>query len=289
MRFRMTPALLPVVLAFAPSLSAQDLSRKVDPWVLEKTSGGSAEFLVMLREQGDLRGARALASKGERGAFVMDTLRSVAERSQRPLLDLLSERGVPHRAYWVANMIWVRGDRPLVEELAAREDVFHVYANPRVRFEGPVSSSPSGAVPSAPAAIEWGVNKVRAPQVWALGFKGQGIVVGGQDTGYDWDHPALKNKYRGWDGAEADHDYNWHDSIHSGGGVCGADSDEPCDDDSHGTHTMGTMVGDDGGSNQIGVAPDAKWIGCRNMDQGAGTPQTYSECFQCFIAPTNLQ
>ena len=35
---------------------------------------------------------------------------------------------------------------------------------------------------------------------------------------------------------------------------------------------MGTMVGDDGAGNQIGVAPGAKWIGCRNMDGGVGTP-----------------
>jgi len=51
---------------------------------------------------------------------------------------------------------------------------------------------------------------------------------------------------------------------------------------------MGTMVGDDCGSNQTGMAPDARWIGCRNMDQGNGTPATYSECFEWFIAPTDL-
>jgi hypothetical protein len=114
------------------------------------------------------------------------------------------------------------------------------------------------------------------------------VVVGGQDTGYQWDHPALKNQYRGWSGSSANHNYNWHDAIHSGGGSCGANSPYPCDDYGHGTHTMGTMVGDDGGSNQIGVAPSARWIGCRNMDQGNGTPATYSECFQWFIAPTDL-
>jgi len=117
---------------------------------------------------------------------------------------------------------------------------------------------------------------------------GQGVVVAGQDTGYQWNHPALKNHYRGWNGVSANHNYNWHDSIHSGGGVCGPDSPQPCDDTNHGTHTMGTMVGDDGGSNQIGMAPGAKWMGCRNMDQGVGTPATYSECFEWFIAPTDL-
>src|SRR4029450_3369830 len=38
-----------------------------------------------------------------------------------------------------------------------------------------------------------------------------------------------------------------------------------------------------------GVAPGAKWIGCRNMGQGNGTPATYTECLQFFIARTNLQ
>jgi serine protease AprX len=52
---------------------------------------------------------------------------------------------------------------------------------------------------------------------------------------------------------------------------------------------MGTIIGDDGGANQIGVAPGARWIGCRNMEQGAGTPATYSECFQWFMAPTDRQ
>ena len=140
-----------------------------------------------------------------------------------------------------------------------------------------------------PEGIEWNVTKIHAPDVWALGYTGQGVVVAGEDTGYQWDHPALKGQYRGWSGSAADHNYNWHDSIHSGGGSCGPDAVAPCDDTDHGTHTMGSMVGDDGGNNQIGVAPGAKWIGCRNMDQGNGTPATYSECFEWFIAPTDLQ
>ncbi|MFH1632779.1 MAG: S8 family serine peptidase, partial [Chloroflexota bacterium] len=132
------------------------------------------------------------------------------------------------------------------------------------------------------------ITKINADDVWAEGYSGQGVVIGGQDTGYDWDHPALKDKYRGWDGASANHDYNWHDTVTSGGGSCGANSPEPCDDYGHGTHTMGTMVGDDGGSYQIGVAPGAKWIGCRNMNVGDGTPESYTECYQWFMAPTKL-
>jgi uncharacterized repeat protein (TIGR01451 family) len=133
------------------------------------------------------------------------------------------------------------------------------------------------------------IGHVGAKTVWQMGITGQGAVIGGQDTGYQWDHPAIKNQYRGWDGSAADHNYNWHDAIHDfDNSRCAKDSPEPCDDNSHGTHTMGTMVGDDGGSNQIGVAPGARWIGCRNMNAGVGTPATYAECYQWFIAPTDL-
>src|SRR6185312_12062650 len=121
--------------------------------------------------------------------------------------------------------------------------------------------------------------------VWELGFTGQGIVIGSADTGVRWTHNALKPHYRGWDGVNADHDYNWHDSIHSGGGVCGPNSPQPCDDFFHGSHTTGTAIGADGGANQIGMAPGAKWIGCRNMDQGVGTPARYIECMEFFLAP----
>ena len=70
MRFWMTSArVIPVVLVFASALQAESFSRKVDPWVLQKSAAGPAEFLVMLRTQGDLRGASALSAKAERGAF----------------------------------------------------------------------------------------------------------------------------------------------------------------------------------------------------------------------------
>ncbi len=260
---------------------------KVDPWVLSTADAeGSVEFLVFLREQASLREAALLVSKEEKGEFVSRTLRETAARTQAPVLSELKGLGAEFRPYWIANMVWVRGDLEVVRMMAERDDVLRVSANPSVPLQKLPPEPPRD--PEAPDAIEWGITKTGAPSAWALGIKGLGVVVGGQDTGYDWDHPALKGKYRGWNGSSASHDYNWHDAIHSGGGVCGANSPVPCDDDEHGTHTMGTMVGDDGGTNQIGMAPQAKWIGCRNMNQGNGTPATYSECFQWFVAPTNL-
>jgi len=140
---------------------------------------------------------------------------------------------------------------------------------------------------------------INADDVWAMGVRGEGVVVGGQDTGYEWTHPAISHAYRGNDGTIVDHNYNWHDAIHEisplhndpiilpENNPCGLDVNYPCDDHNHGTHTMGTMVGEDG-DNQIGVAPGAKWVACRSMERGYGMPSTYIECFEWFMAPTDL-
>ena len=265
----------------------------MDPVILDGAEAGESEFLVYLDQQADLEPARNIMDKSEKGAYVYKQLTEIARSTQAPVLRVLESSGAEHRSYWVANMIWVRGDAQLVETLARRPDVRRLYNNPRVRLEIPPQvEEPAGDPtdePTDPSTIEWNIAKVSAPEVWAAGYTGQGAVIGGQDTGYDWEHPALQEHYRGWDSGgmvTAGHNYNWHDAIHTGdGGVCGLDSPEPCDDGYHGTHTMGIMVGDDGGSNQIGMAPGAKWIGCRNMDRGYGTPATYSECYEWFIAP----
>ncbi|MCL4559952.1 MAG: S8 family serine peptidase [Chloroflexi bacterium] len=119
------------------------------------------------------------------------------------------------------------------------------------------------------------------------------MVYASADTGVDWDHPALIGQYRGWDGTLANHNYSWWDAIHQdlsgdGSNPCGFSSPVPCDDENHGTHVMGIGVGDDGAGNQIGMAPGARWIACRNMDEGVGRPSTYIECLQFFMAPWDL-
>ncbi len=277
-----------VVVALAsvvPARAGAPTPAPVHPWVLEHTlDGHEAQFFVVLREQADLQPARSLESKAAKGHFVFQALRDTAESSQADLRALLEKEGVWHRPFMIVNSVLVRGDRELVERLARRPDVLRIEGNPVIHNELP--STAPGSSSEAPNAVEWGVSRTNAPAAWALGFTGQGIVVGGQDTGVDWDHPAIRDQYRGWDGEAADHDYSWHDAIHDAGdNPCGSDSPEPCDDHGHGTHTIGTVVGDDGGSNQIGMAPGARWIACRNMDAGNGTPATYIECLEFFLAP----
>jgi serine protease AprX len=262
---------------------------KIAPWVLEHTAKGQqAEFFVVLTDQADLSQAANLATKAEKGRYVYNTLWNKSQTTQGSILQWLRERGLEHQSFYIINAILVKGSRDVAEALAARPDVARVEGNPHIQNPlpqpGPTVEGP--LQPGVPATIEPGIVYTHAPDVWAQGFTGQGIVVASADTGQRWTHNALKPHYRGWDGINVDHDYNWHDSIHdSVGNPCGNDSPQPCDDFFHGTHTTGTAIGDDGAGNQIGMAPGAKWIGCRNMDVGNGTPARYIECMEFFLAP----
>jgi serine protease AprX len=295
---------LNVILVMAAALLAgngaraqetQAVMAKIQPWVIENTrAGAQAEFFVILSRQANLTGAAQLKTKLSKGQFVYQTLFRAAQESQKAIRAELDAQSVEYRSFYIVNAILVKGDRGLAMKLAARSDVKRIDGNPEMRQSLPEPQEPEALefnpewpevlTGKAITAAEPGISYVRAPSVWNLGYTGQGIVVAGADTGYRWTHAALKNAYRGWNGTTASHDYNWHDSIHSGTGPCGANSPAPCDDQGHGTHTMGTIVGLDG-ANQVGMAPGAKWIGCRNMNQGAGTPATYIECMEFFLAP----
>jgi serine protease AprX len=254
-----------------------DASTKIASRVLSETSnGGSTEALIVLNRQADLSAAANLPTKALKGQFVVSTLRSMAESTQAPLIAMLRQRGVPYQSFYIVNMIKVTGDRSLMETLAQRDDVARIDANPYVRTALPAGGTDSSYLTPG---VEWNIQRVKAPDVWALGYHGEGMVVAGADTGVQWDHPALKNHYRGWNGQQVDHDYNWHDATSQ-------HSPTPIDPNDHGTFTVSEMVGDDGQGNQIGVAPGAQWIACRNMDSGGnGSPSQYTECFQFLIAP----
>src|SRR5262249_35442260 len=109
-------------------------SAKIVPWVVEHTAKADrAEFIVVLADQADLRGAAMLRAKADKARFVHDALWRKAQTAQGPILQWLSERGIEHRSFYIVNALWVKGDRALAEELAARTDVARVEGNPRIQ------------------------------------------------------------------------------------------------------------------------------------------------------------
>lgn len=228
-------------------------SVKIKPKLRAKLAAGSrTDFWVRFQARADLTEASRIADWNGRGTQVAEALRKTARRSQSGVRAKLDSAGVPYQAFWATNAIYVRqGSTELAADLAGQLEVESLYPTTTYSVPEPVA----GQAVQAVDGVEWGVANINADDVWEqYGVKGAAITVANIDTGVQYDHPALVGQYRGNRGdGTFDHDYNWFDAA----GKC---HDAPCDTNGHGTHTMGTMAGDDGAANHIGVAPGVRWI-----------------------------
>jgi uncharacterized repeat protein (TIGR01451 family) len=259
-----------------------DLPSGLDPQLSADTAAavdGTASFIVYLVEQADLSQAFTIKDRSARGHYVLDALRATAVRTQAGLKAELDRAGAKYESRYIVNALVVRGNLDLAQRLAARPEVAYVSADHAIPAPEPVEVQPQAV--TSPEAVEWNIAKVRADAAWnSFGARGKGVVVANIDTGVLWDHPALVNQYRG--GLAGDHEYNWWDPY-------GYGPTAPYDFHSHGSHTMGTMVGGEG-VNQIGMAPAAKWFACQGFDRntGSGYEKELLECAEFILAPWDL-
>ncbi len=266
------------------AMAAQDSTAKIEAGLLDSfATNGSADFIVMMAEQADVSAADQLQTKLEKGQYVFDTLVATASRSQADLRSYLDAQGADFTSFYIVNAIWVKaGTLDLAQNIAGRADVAAINANHTYQLAEPINLQMTSA---QPAGVEPNISFINAPEAWAMGVTGEGTVVAGNDTGLTWSHPAIAPHYRGCLNPptcdQVDHNYNWYDVFAPSNRV-------PWDDYGHGTHTTGTMVGDDGAGNQIGVAPGAKTIHCKNMQSGSGDDAHFIECFEWDLAPWDL-
>lgn len=263
------------VMAFATSSPAFSSIDAVDSYILDELdASGSANFFVKMNTDANLTPAYEVNDRIDRATFVYDTMTAHADTSQADLLSYLDKEGVSYVSFWINNSVYVLdGNMKLVESLADRSDVAYLYGDREVELQLPVAVEPT----TEASVLEWGVERVNADDVWATGNTGQGIVVANIDTGVRWTHNALVNQYRG---SAGNHDYHWWDPD----GVFAV----PTDGNDHGTHTMGTMVGDDGAGNQIGVAPGATWIAAQGCDTNSCSSFDLTSSAQWIACPTDV-
>lgn len=267
------------------SLPAQDVP--IDPALLETldTPADTAEMLLYLADQADLSAAYRIADWNERGRYVVETLQRHATRTQAALLADLRERGIAATSYWAVNAVRIYGTSADAARLADRADVALVRAN--TPYNAP-QAAPVGVVASVDASCNpdgvagracWNVRKVGANTVWSeFGVDGTGITVANIDTGVAYQHESLRQQYRGTrpDGT-FDHTYSWFDPQ----GTAPA----PVDQNGHGTHTMGTIVGAKAGGLIIGAAPGARWIAAQGCESNACTESDLIASAQWLLAP----
>lgn len=272
--------LLTVALFAQASLASESVEpdfSKIESGLYESIAeDGTGDYIVYMTAEADLSAAYAIDDWDARGQFVVSQLQATAASSQADLLNMLSEQlkygtVTSYEPHWIMNVVLVSSNLRVLEDISNHPDVAQII--------------PSG-INSIPQPIynesqtpEWGLDIINAPQIWdEFGVIGQGVVVANIDTGADVDHPALQEMYRGWDGASFDHDYNFYDPSN----ICGGN---PCDNNDHGTHTMGTMVGDDGGDNQIGVAPGARWIAAKGCESASCSDSALLNSAEWLLAP----
>jgi subtilisin family serine protease len=178
--------------------------------------------------------------------------------------------------FWIANVIRVDATRAEIEQIAARSDVARVYYNYNIELVEPVEikKDDGGLI----TVVEPGVEAVRAPEVWALGITGAGVLVANMDTGVDGDHPALADRWAGVADPryEGHPEWAWYDPY-------AGQNDFPYDNHGHGTHTMGSVTGASPTTGDtVGVAPGAYWMASAPIDRGGGIPRTVADAILSF-------
>jgi subtilisin family serine protease len=129
--------------------------------------------------------------------------------------------------------------------------------------------------------VNWGNDLVRAPEAWARGYTGRGIVVAVIDTGVDYTHPSLQNSMwvnpREVPNDGIDNDNNGFVDDVRGWDFYDLDND-PMDEigffnfqGGHGTHVAGTIAAAASAAGPRGVAFDAKIMPLRMFDEDMGS------------------
>jgi hypothetical protein len=226
-------------------------------------------LFVVLTSQADVSAAATMTDYDERRRFVYTTLTSHAAASQEGLRRLLTLLRLHHQPYYLVNAIEVQGGFPARLLLLARAEIDRVLPSPVLRPAPWPQVSVKGE-DAAPAEPAWNLTNIGADRVWReFHVRGAGVIIGQSDSGVQYDHPELADAYRG---RGEQHAYNWFDPW--------SHSTTPVDYGGHGTHTLGSVLG-----RTVGVAPDATWFACANLQRNLANPALYLDCMQFMMAP----
>jgi subtilisin family serine protease len=227
-------------------------------------------FLENVSLQDAVHRAAALPdlSRAQRISTVSNRLRSYRPRFLNDVAEYLeSSSSTPVKRLWIVPAFSATLERHEVEAVAIMTGVNRVV--PDIQLEG-IDPVDVKSAPRLSATISSQLQLLKVPSLWRLGLTGAGRLICSFDTGVDQVHPALARK---WRGNHATLSSTWLSTVNPG--------PVPWDKSGHGTHTMGIMVGSEGGDT-IGVAPGAEWIAAGVIDQGKTLSATISDILLAF-------
>eukprot|EP01080_Neovahlkampfia_damariscottae_P002241 gene2241-2415_t len=270
-------------------------------WIVKhdlSINNGVADILVLMSNDGKLDELQHEGKSLEdldwktKGRVVVAHKMQIAEEQQKEVLAMAKKQGLKAKSYWVTNCVAIYGaTEKFIEILAERNDIRLIMTNREFKVPLLPEEQEDVRATDKKENVEWNVKWIKADKVWEQGYEGKGIITGNADTGIMYEHEALVKNYKGnkKDG-KFKHDYHWFDGLKdmTNCGTCKCGVENPCDDQGHGTHCMGTTSG--GVARKIGVAPKSKWIGCRAFSDRArkASPATFLNCLQFFAAPSKL-
>jgi len=230
-----------IFFSFNSSIEAQKVSEDVLSKFIHQDE---VDCIIVMNDQLDMYGKTEGLTKERKAHLVFNRLKNHADNSQKSILKYLEEESISYKSFHVFNGLQATLTEDDTKYIIENFEVSNiVYNEPSY-----VSQTTNVKEEDSRSVAEWGIQRINADSVWQLGIEGSGVVVGGQDTGYDFDNSLIVNKYRGYDSESFDHNYNWHDAIDTLNPLhndtindpsvnpCGFLSDEPCDDHGHGTH-----------------------------------------------------
>jgi len=198
-----------------------------------------------------VQAATAGMSRAERQQFVVEALKANAQVSQQAVLESIAGQQVEQLVpFWLVNGFYCHTTPEVIRNLSTRSDVRYIE---RGNVGGSLIEPVAQRDPEpGQRAVAWGVSKISAPEVWALGYEGEGVIVGVIDTGVYYTHSDLGNNM--WHDTPAGYHYGWdfYDN-----------DNDPMDTYGHGTHCAGTVAGDGTAGTETGVAPSATIMALR--------------------------
>ncbi len=198
----------------------------------------------------------------DRADVVWSQLSAQAEDAQADVLDLLYAREQTGDAHTIqplvlVNAVYCWAKPAVVRELATRQNVRKIIHLQEEQVLPPAEIESGG---NELDEIVWGVDRIGAPDVWDMGYTGEGVIVCVLDTGLRYTHWDVQDHL--WDGGPDYPNHGW-DFYNV--------DDDPVDDNGHGSHVAGIVASDGSAGSQCGVAPDATLMPVKIISGGGAS------------------